>query len=216
MLNINTIVQCNLPPSKYFNDTFPKSQIYLHHTASNDNPKGVVDYWASTEAKVATAFIVSRTGTIYQCFSSTKWAYHLGLLQRNFDKFGVRYRDLNKTSIGIELCNWGYLAKTKDGKYITYTNAIVEESDVSHTTFRGHTVYQRYPDEQLAATKALVEYLCKRYDIPHEYKENMFDVNADALSGVAGVWTHASVRADKTDCFPQEELIDTLKSLDIT
>jgi len=45
------------------------------------------------------------------------------------------------------------------------------------------------------------------------YNGNMWDVNEDALNGEPGVWTHVSYRSDKSDCHPQPELIDVLKSL---
>jgi len=34
-----------------------------------------------------------------------------------------------------------------------------------------------------------------------------------ALDGKAGIWTHVSYRYDKSDCHPQPELINMLKTL---
>lgn len=44
------------------------------------------------------------------------------------------------------------------------------------------------------------------------YKD-MWEVSTDALKGVAGVYTHNSVRKDKIDIFPQPEMIQMLKGL---
>ena len=41
-----------------------------------------------------------------------------------------------------------------------------------------------------------------------------FEFNSDAFNGkIKGMWTHTNTRKDKTDMFPQEELIDMLLSL---
>jgi hypothetical protein len=41
-----------------------------------------------------------------------------------------------------------------------------------------------------------------------------FEFNENAYYGkVKGMWTHSNVRKDKTDMFPQQELLDMLLSL---
>ena len=50
-----------------------------------------------------------------------------------------------------------------------------------------------------------------------EIKKNgakAFEFNSDAYYGrIKGMWTHTNTRKDKTDMFPQQELIDMLLSL---
>jgi hypothetical protein len=41
----------------------------------------------------------------------------------------------------------------------------------------------------------------------------MFEFSSDAIDGKPGVWTHVSFRKDKSDCHPQPELIDMLKTI---
>jgi len=43
----------------------------------------------------------------------------------------------------------------------------------------------------------------------------MWDVSQRALSGEPGIWTHVSYRQKpgKTDCHPQPELIEMLKTI---
>jgi hypothetical protein len=53
----------------------------------------------------------------------------------------------------------------------------------------------------------------KKYEIPLEYNDDIWDVTKRALSNEKGVFTHNSVRPDKADVFPQPELIEMLKSL---
>jgi hypothetical protein len=61
--------------------------------------------------------------------------------------------------------------------------------------------------------KNLIQYLCEFYKIPNDYKSEMWDISrSSALSGSPGTFTHFSYRKDKSDCHPQEELQEILKS----
>ena len=42
----------------------------------------------------------------------------------------------------------------------------------------------------------------------------MFDINTNALDGKAGIWTHVSFRADKSDVSPQPKLVKMLKDIE--
>ena len=42
---------------------------------------------------------------------------------------------------------------------------------------------------------------------------NPFELNQNALDGYPGIWSHSNVRIDKSDVFPQPELINLLKSI---
>jgi N-acetyl-anhydromuramyl-L-alanine amidase AmpD len=61
----------------------------------------------SDKPRVATCVIIDRDGTIKQGFSSKYWAYHLGLSNAHFKNEGLSYRNLDKTSIGIETNGMG-------------------------------------------------------------------------------------------------------------
>ena len=39
------------------------------------------------------------------------------------------------------------------------------------------------------------------------------ELNRSAIDGYPGIWSHTNVRIDKTDIFPQPELMNLLKSL---
>jgi len=56
-----------------------------------------------------------------------------------------------------------------------------------------------------------------KYNIPFKYDYDVLfgtgTVSRAALSGEKGVYTHNSVRTDKSDVFPQKELIEMLKSI---
>jgi hypothetical protein len=44
-------------------------------------------------------------------------------------------------------------------------------------------------------------------------RPDAFEVNQNALNGDHGVWSHSSVRKDKSDVSPQPELIAMLRTL---
>jgi len=57
-------------------------------------------------------------------------------------------------------------------------------------------------------------YYKKIVDLIKEKGADAFEFNEDAYYGrVKGLWTHTNTRKDKTDMFPQTELLDMLLSL---
>ena len=56
-----------------------------------------------------------------------------------------------------------------------------------------------------------------KYNIPFKYNyDELFkegNLSTAALSGEKGIYTHNSVRTNKSDVFPQKELIEMLKSI---
>ena len=187
-----------------------KRQIVLHHTAGGPDPIGSINWWNSNREPVATAFVIGGTGkkdgTVVQCFDDRMWAYHLGTNART-DALGV----------GIEICNWGYLTQTADGRFVNYVGGYVNEKNVVEleTPWRGFKFWHAYTPAQLEATADLVRALAKRWNIPLPKRVGLdwFALNTAAQDGAAGLWHHANFRADKTDLNPQPALIEMLNSL---
>jgi N-acetyl-anhydromuramyl-L-alanine amidase AmpD len=206
-MKIKDLIQYPLNKTQYYPIVFKKKQIVLHHTVSGPDAKNVINYWGNTIERVATPFIIDGNGNIYQCFSSAHWAHHLGTHNKN----NVQ---LNQQSIGIEICNWGALTE-KGGRYYSAFNKEVPKEEVIDygINWRGHRYFHKYKDEQLDSLKILIEYLCKKYEIPSTYQSDMWELNNRALDGTPGIWTHVSFRPDKSDCHPQLSLINLLKSL---
>lgn len=228
------IIDKILEKGEYVEEKTTKNTIYLHHTAGSHRADWTIDGWnkdrtaTSSRLRVATAFVIGgldRNGTdkdgmdgkVYRAYNEDFWASHLGLKTANNTA-------LNKQSVGIEICNYGPLTKTKDGKYLTYVNSEVHPSQVCDLgfKFRGYQYYQKYTPKQIQSLKELLQFLSTKYGINLKAgllqvidKPNGagFEINADALAGKAGVWSHSSVRKDKFDVFPQPELIAMLKSL---
>jgi N-acetyl-anhydromuramyl-L-alanine amidase AmpD len=191
-----------------------KKQIYLHHTAGGPDAVSVAKYFDTKPERVATAFIIGANGTIVQCFSSKDWAYHLGLKESIFKANKVPYISLDPISIGIEVCNWGPLT-FKNNKYYNYVGGEVNASHVTtlEKPYKGYKHWFTYTDAQIESLRQLVVYLCETYDIPKDYNESIWDIDIDALKGNKGIFTHNSVRKDKSDMYPCPRVIQMLKNL---
>ena len=210
----------SFPQNQYFQDIFEKSQIYLHHTAGNSDAKGVFAGWANDAGRIGTCVSISGIGKntidgeIVQGYSSKFWAYHLGVKTNYFQAMKLPYKELDKFSIGIEICSWGQLT-LKNGKFYNYVNREIPTDQVYElsTPFRGYKYYHNYTDAQIESTRKLLVYWGSIYNIPLTYNEDIWDLTPRAFKGEKGVFTHCSVRPDKVDVYPHHKLIDMLKSL---
>ena len=213
-LDIQKIVQKRLSKGQFFEEASDKTQIYLHHTAGNGNAEGVARYWNSNDSRIATAFVVGENGTIVQCFSSKHWAWHLGIDSQDFATRGLPYKNLNKLSVGIEVCNWGML-KEKNGKFYNYVKGEINPSYVTtlETPYKGYKHWYRYTDAQIEATRQLIVYLCETYGIPKTYRKEIWSLDNEAFKGSKGIYTHNSVRKDKADIYPCPRMIKMLENL---
>ena len=217
MMNIK---QVEFPTSQYIREEHPKTQIYLHHTAGNSSGENVFKHWAGNAERIATCVTISGKGAncvdgqIIQGFSSKFWAFHLGLKESTFQKAGVPYKSLDRTSIGIEICNWGQLTE-KNGKFYNYVGGVAPLSEVIKLDkpYKGHQYFHNYTDAQIASTKELLLLWKEKYGIPLTYNEDIWGICPRALKGEKGVFTHNSVRTDKIDIYPHPKMIEMLKSL---
>ena len=165
-----------LPDDEYFPEETKKKSIVLHHTAGSHRPDWVVSSWNRDKSKggkslrVATHFVVGGKSTrdgndewdgkIVEVFDLNYWAHHLGTKNNNNSQ-------LNKQSIGIEICNYGPLTKSEDGKFFTYVNSLVPEEDVIDLgkNWRGYRYYHNYTDKQIESVKYIIEKVSKKYKI---------------------------------------------------
>lgn len=218
-LNLNEIIQVDFPDNQYYKKETPKKQIVLHHTVSGPGVNGDISSWLSNADRIATAMIVGRDGKIYQCFSAKYWGHHLGTHAANNQK-------LNENSIGIEIDSWGGLVKNTNGKYypalwdknkkkfVPYTKAgVVKDVVLYPSGYRGFYAFEKYTDAQIEAVRKLLIFWKEKFNIPLNYNSDMWDLSPKAMSGTPGVWSHVSFRKDKSDCHPQVELINMLKTI---
>lgn len=216
------VEQYFLPKGEYLEGPTNKEYLFLHHTAGWHNPYKTIDNWGrDSRGRIATEFVLggqsikgnddSYDGKLLQCMPEGAYGWHLG-------KNGSQY--MHKHSVGIEVNNFGYI---KDGK--TYAGTVAHESQIVtlDKAFRGFKTWHKYSDTQIEALRKFILWIADRDSIEvrdgliAEIKKNgvsAFEFNEDAYYGkVKGMWTHTNTRKDKTDLFPQAELIDMLLSI---
>lgn len=214
-----------LPKNEYIegsnNNVF--DYLFLHHTAGWDNPYNVIDGWEKdSNGRIATEFVIGGQniknnndefdGRIVQALPEGSYAYHLG-------KVGSQRMHMN--SIGIELCNFGYI---QNGK--TYSGATAHKDQILSldNEFRGYKSWQKYSKRQIESLRKTILYIAERNNIDvrkgvievlkSEGVEKAFSFNLDAYNGkIKGMWLHCNVRKDKFDLSPQPELINMLLNL---
>ncbi len=223
-----------LQHEEVYHRIYPKNAIYLHHTAGHYNPLSTIRWWETGSSAtnnlshIATAFVIGRKsslfnkedeqfdGKTYRCFNEIKWAHHLG-------KKGVNY-ELDKSTIGLEICSFGWLYNDEKGFYYQANKkknskkVYLREEEVCQfeRPWRGQRFFEKYTAKQIQETERLVLTLAYLFDIQlpnRAYDESWFELQDEALKGGGGLWTHVNVRKDKTDCFPQTELIEMLNTL---
>lgn len=215
LLKLNEVIQVDFPDSQYCKEVTNKTMICLHHTVSGQGVNGDIAWWRKTADRIGTAIIIGWDGKIYQCFSSKYWAYHLG----------VDNVSLNKSTIGIEIDSWGGLVKDGTDYYPAMWDTVkkkhiankavspIKNVQTYEKPYRGFSAYEKYTDAQIESVRKLLIYWNGVYKIPLNYNPDMWDYSERAMNGVPGIWSHVSYRKDKSDCHPQSELIQMLKSL---
>lgn len=228
-LDIKLINQEELTPNQYFKEDCSsiKKIIVLHHTAGNSSAANTIYGWQFNPERVGTAFVISRgnknekDGEIFQAFGSKYYAYHIAF-SKNTNKVPSKYHNFTletqiaKSSIGIEICNFGGILKDKDGNFRNYLNGIIPSEEVVEldTMWRGFKFYHSYTDAQVSSLKELLIYLCDKYNISKKYNDDMFDICIRALDGENGIFSHNSYRVDKNDISPQPKIIKMLQDIE--
>ena len=133
--------------------------IVVHYTAGGSAESSIA---ALDNAKLSAHVVLAREGRIFQCVPFDRRAFHAGESQWQ------GYTDLNTHSIGIEVCNYGWLNKRGDGKYqrAGATPAFAPEqvilADHKFGTPRG-VGWEVYPEAQIQVLFALCRTLLEVY-----------------------------------------------------
>jgi hypothetical protein len=139
----------------------------------------------------------------------------LGVKNDVFRAYNIPAINLDRMSIGIEICNWGQLEK-KSNKYYNYVNKEVSADQVTtlDKPYKGYKYFHKYSDAQIQSVKDLLQYWSSKYNIDLNYDyTRMFTVTTGALKGEKGLYTHNSYRKDKIDIYPCPRMIEMLKTL---
>lgn len=200
-----------LQTGQYFPEEQTKTGIVLHHTVGG-SAASTLKWWQADPRRVATAYLVERDGRIYEVFPPEAWAWHAN----------VKAEDFERRTIGIELCSEGALEAAPDpdnpGRLLLYAfqgagrrllgpaERLLEERRVIHFSegWRGYSWFDQYDDRQVAASIALVAWLCERFRIPARIPLEAYLPAADPRRwyAFAGVLHHTMLRADKSDLHP--------------
>lgn len=206
-----------------------KNYIFLHHTAGWNNPYDTIESWENdTRGRIGTHYVIGginvkndnseHDGKIVKCIPDEYFGWHLG----STSDHGINF-EMHKTSIGIEICNFGWLT-LRNGKYYAYTGQEIPKKYVCDLgfKFRGYQFWHKYTDEQISSLENLLMMLSKKHSIDLSKglaqrlvklsSNDAFEYSKDVVSGkVLGILSHTNVRKDKFDVFPQKELVDMLK-----
>jgi len=218
-----------LDADEYTPSHMTKYWLLLHHTAGGHNPYATVDQWNNdTRGRIATQFVIGGLstsnndakydGVVVECFPEGSWASHIGANGNSH---------LHPESVGIEVCNYGFLTKQADGSFLNYVGGKVPNEAVCDLgfMFNGHQYYHAYTDKQIHSLILLIKEVAKRnptINLAHglldwlskEAPVTAFGYKQEAFSGtVKGMFVHTNIRTDKTDMSPQPKLISALRSL---
>lgn len=166
--------------SSYYQDKIPKDCIFIHHTNGYFRPDWVINSWnknrnfTNNKIRSCSAFVIGGlepllkpseifNGKIYKAFEPENWAHHLFIKSRS-NTF------LNQKSISIQLCNYGALSLSNDGRFYTDTHIQIPENQVIEipVAFRGNKYFHKYSDSQIESLRILLVYLSKEFCIDLE------------------------------------------------
>lgn len=203
---------------------YKRKYIVLHHSVSGGSPFAIKRYFE--RKSFGTAFALGANGDFVQCFDDYNyWNWHL-----NMNATGrvvhPRYENyLAKTSVGVEICNYGALTKDSEGFKTTYGNLvdidkIIDYKEIygSNYLFRGKQYYERYTDEQIKSLEIWIKDMIEinNLDLSNDLRpidETWFEFYLEACKGEYALFTHTNVRRDKSDLHPQPEIIEMLKRI---
>lgn len=200
--------------NQFFNEKAYKKYIFLHHTAGA-SAQSAIEWWNSKPDRIATPFIIERDGAIYQNFDPALWSYALGVKGGTF---------IEKAAIHIEIVSYGGLVKEGDEFFTStpHSKTHINPAEVVPMipSYRGFNYFQDYTDAQVASVLALVPYLLNLFPsikVQPSIKDfwllrDLMD-SKGIMSLPSGIWSHTTVRRDKSDIIPQQNLIEGLYGL---
>lgn len=138
--------------------------VVVHFTASQPPDDGDISWLCDPRAKASAHFVISRSGRVTQLVELDEAAWHAGVSQLRLDK-GLR-KNLNATSIGVELDNVGPVVRGDGGGFFVQLGERMEPyrgtlppAMASLAFPNGHVVksfWEPYPEPQLLALDQLL------------------------------------------------------------
>lgn len=150
-------------PSPAQSGTFraPPTLLVMHYTASGGTAEGDANHFANQpRGGVSAHIILGRQGELFQSVPFTNVAHHAGQ-----SSWRGQSR-CNGFSIGIEIDNWGILTRREDGSYRSWTNTVVDPSNVIKATHKNggpESYWETFPPEQIEVLAELTKAILKAY-----------------------------------------------------
>lgn len=138
----------------------PVRRYLVMHFTAGASAESSISWWKQPAAKGASAHIViDRDGTVYQCRPFNVTAGHAGVSRWVDRVTGVEYKNLNSSSIGIELANGG---DTYPTKFSALPPVKARHKNQPNGPERE---WEAYPEAQLKAAEEVCAAIRRRYDI---------------------------------------------------
>lgn len=121
--------------------------VILHFTAGGDI-NGTVKWLCHPEAKASAHYVISRSGEIIQLIKEDRAAWHAGS-STTTPKLNGR-RNLNSWTIGIEICNWGWLYEPSVDEIVKINNKkIIRKSGEKYAHMKNWTIPYKGPQPKI-------------------------------------------------------------------
>jgi N-acetyl-anhydromuramyl-L-alanine amidase AmpD len=203
-----------LASDQYFPEVHPKTVLCLHHTVGG-SARSTWEWWNHGDLRpIATAYLVERDGTVYECFPPRYWAWHIN------NRWGGRR--LEQRTIGIEICSEGALREVGGKLYafdrVTERTRYIGPVYAHSHPWRGYRNFAAYTSEAIESTLALVEWLLELFPtIPRVYPGDTESAHPMRYGlGWEGIIGHAHLRHDKSDVHPGFPWARMARALDLT
>jgi N-acetyl-anhydromuramyl-L-alanine amidase AmpD len=202
---------------QYIAKSTEKTQIYLCHSVSGDNAE---DYVASLPQ--APHYVIDRKGNLFSAVPQENYSRFLGVTLKDVSDFRP-----DEISITIVLLSYGVLLRNgekfyKIGTFDKDKNKYTPDlsTPVEHpyeycpcAPFRNFIYYEMYTDKQLATLRKLLQELIARLGIDYHFDPSAGAISQRAIVGQAGIYLRSQLAQRFTDCHPQRELLNILKSI---
>ena len=170
-----------------------KKKIIRHHTVSELQSA----IKTLTESTISVAYVVSRSGVIYEISEPNSYAWHAG------QGAGYQNSQMSFETVGIELANMGPLKLVGNNLIDIYgvPYCTKDQQDAyDKCDFRDYDYFATYTHEQKVATEKLCTWLLDHFGLPDvRINDCFYDLEKVKKSTVIN---HCNIRKDKSDISP--------------
>lgn len=137
----------------------------IHFTAGQTGISSI-GYWREPKQRkndIGAHLIIERTGEIVQVRAFNRTIGHAGTSIWVDPNLGIKYKNLNSCSIGIELANAGDAAGDIQGEHLL--KGYAGEAVAKHPNGGGSVMWEKYPEAQISSLIAVLKCIHARYNL---------------------------------------------------